>query len=273
MDKLKVVSDGEPWVLTSRREHLMWNKKIKEVVVGRRGDFKLSADIDCSSTEVVALYRHDIVSKVFRKYNISRDNRKERNWPMLLSESKAKEIILSYANKIGLPKDVELSNIELDKQYNGTWTAYWKRKCNGFAYEDDSFFIAIMAIDGEFYSYGKFFLGKPCPTKVKVTKEEAIAKGWDKISKYFDSSKWEKLKNEYEVKSTELKIVQPNVFLGFVIPIWKSENSRLAWVINYAPIIPPDDNKRIEIGYHDRFVIKIDAATKRFLGGETGAYR
>ncbi len=78
------------------------------------------------------------------------------------------------------------------------------------------------------------------------------------------------------MKSVELKIVQPNVFLGYVIPIWKSKNSRLAWVVEYELRGEPDpmkyENKRADFNYHDKFVIKIDAATKKFLGGETGIY-
>jgi hypothetical protein len=204
---------------------------------------------------------------MFRKYNIERDSRKPRKWPPFLPESRAKEIIFALADKIALPNDVELSKVQINDD-DGTWNAAWIRKHNGYVYEENHVRISIMAVDGEFYSYVKRFQGKPCPTEVKVTKEEAIEKGWKKVSSYLDY-----VKLGYEVESAELKIVQPNAFLGFVIPMWKSKNSRLAWVINYAPKKPLDDNKRMESGYHDRFVIKIDAANKSFLSGVTGMYR
>lgn len=262
---------NKTWLLSI----LFWldpsDKDGKHLVVKGAGNEQYYITVNCGQ-EITKYRNPGLRTEILRKYSISTDNRKPRKWPPLLSEYKAKEIAVSYANKIGLSKEVIFSRMWLDLDHDGTWTAFWNRTFNGYPYEDDSLRIEIMAIEGEFYLYGKRFLGKPCPTEVKVTKEEAIAKGWKKIAKYFDTGKWGKLKNEYEVKSAELKIVQPNTFLGFVVP-WKSKNSRLAWVIKFAPKIPPDDKKRIEIGYHDRFVIKIDAATKSFLGGETGMFK
>ena len=246
----------------------------KKVIVGEelKEDHYLSIN---DSKEVGYYSNRKIEKEVYKKYNISPDNRKPRNWPTLLTESKAKELAVYYANKIGLPKDVEFSQMYLNLQYNGTWDATWIRKLNGYPYEGDSCHVSIMAIDGELHSYNKRFSGKPCPTVVKVTKEEAIEKGWEKVTSIFNSEKSKKVKNEYDVTSSELMIVQPNVFLGRVIPnvFWKSKNSRLAWVIRYRlkaePTVNGYESKLYQFGHHGDFKIYVDAANKRILGGET----
>lgn len=258
--------DGEPWVL-ARKNGMFISDKIIEVVVGKRKYFKIIATVDCVDKQVTQFINSGIKEKVFGKYKIDRDNRKPRKWPTFLPESRAKEIIFALADKIYLPKDIELSKVQINEE-DGTWNAAWIRKHNGYVYEENYVCISIMAVDGEFYSYVKRFQGKPCSTEVKITKEEAIQKGWKKVSNYLDY-----VKLGYEVESAELKIVQPNAFFGFVLPMWKSKKSRLAWVINYAPKKPLGDSKRMETGYHDRFVIKIDADNKSFLGGVTGMYR
>lgn len=247
----------------------------KKVIVGE--ELKEDHYLAISDSREVAYYSNRKIEKeVFKKYNISPDNRKPRNWPTLLTENKAKELAVFYANKIGLPKDVEFSHMFLNLAYNGTWDATWIRKLNGYPYEGDSCNISIMAIDGELHSYNKRFTGKPCPTVVKVTKEDAIEKGWKKISSYVNT---ENIKNEFDITSSELKIIQPNVFLGMVISnvFWKSKSSRLAWVINYKmrseQTLEQNEQKRMQFHYHDHFTIYIDAASKKFLGGQTGMSR
>jgi len=246
----------------------------KKIIVGE--ELKEDHYLSISDSKEVAYYSNRKIEKeVFKKYNISPDNRKPRNWPTLLTESKAKEFAVFYANKIGIPKDVEFSQMYLNLQYNGTWDAVWRRKLNGYLYERDSFHVSVMAIDGELYSYNKNFTGKPCPTEVRVTKEDAIEKGWKKVASYFNSEKSEQVKNEYEIISSELMIVQPNVFLGMVIPkvFWQSKSSRLAWVIKYKlkvePTVNEYESKLYRFGYHGDFTIYVDAATKSILGGET----
>lgn len=217
-------------------------------------------------------YNHTVIAKVSRNNNLSTSSTNNTIQPEFLPESKAKQVIFNIAKKVGVSDDFEFTGMHLNNK-QAVWYGNWTRKYLGFDYEYDSIIIQIMAFSGELYSIIDTSIGTPCPIEIKVTKEEAITKGWLKISKYFDEDKWKKLKNEYEVKTAKLKIVQPNVFLGFVIPIWKSNESRLAWVVEYAPIKESDANKRLEIGYHDRFVIKIDASTKVFLGGITGIHK
>jgi hypothetical protein len=279
-DKMNIINNSDPIIHNDNSGKLSFALRIdrllrdinkdKEVIVGKSGDFEHDFLIN-NNNEIVRYTHSTVIPKMFKKYKIERDNRKPRNWPPLLSEDKAKELIFTYANKIGLPKDVVFSRMMLDLENSGTWIAFWVRTLNGYPYEEDRLSIAITAVDGELYSYGRYFVGKPCPTEVTVTKEEAVAKGWDKVGSYLDYGKRDNLQKDYYVKSTQLKIVQPNTFLGFVVP-WKSSRSRLAWVITYE-LNYNDEKKRIEVGYHDRFVIKIDAANKSFLGGVTGMYK
>lgn len=244
----------------------------KSVVITDENGNDGSVLIYFNNKNSIRYINHGIRSKASKKYKLPLVGTDPLTYPDFLPESKAKKNIFNISDKIGIPDDFEFTEIRLNKM-QGTWYGLWTRKYSGFAYENDSILIQIMAMEGEFYTFSKTCLGSPCLVDVKVTKEEAIAKGWEKIGKYFDDEKWKTLKKEYEVKAAELKIIQPNVFLGFVISMWKNSDSRLAWVIEYAPIKEPDADKRLEIGYHDRFVIKIDAATKDFLGGITGMYK
>lgn len=240
-------------------------QRIKRVMYLRNGRPEVSADINCVNKDVVSFVNHKARDEVFMKYNIPIDNRKPRTWPALLPESKAKEIAFSYASKIGLPQDVVFSHMTLDKIYNGAWIAHWQRIHNGYLYEDDSLSVGIMAIDGEFYSYGKFFRGKPCPTDVKISKERAIEVGRRKLYGLLQDDKAKKHLHDYVVSSSELKIVQPNAVFGFLTPFHRS-NSRLAWVVTYS--LPSNDLKLEEdVNFADKFVIKVDAATGKFIGG------
>lgn len=264
---MNVAIDSEPWVLGKRREHLIMFDQVKEVVVGPRGSFTVSVDVNCNNKEVLRFDHLKVRDQEFAKYNIPVDNRKPRNWPTLLTENKAKEIAYSYANKIGLPQDVVFSRMSLDKTYNGTWNAHWQRIHNGYPYEDGSLTISVMAIDGEFYSYGKFFQGKPCPTDVKVSKEKAIEVGRNRVLKMLPDDKANKHIKDYVVTSSELKIVQPNAIFGFITPFhWA--NSRLAWVVTYT-LGDTNNFKSVEdVNFADRFIIKIDAATGSVIGGK-----
>lgn len=285
--KTNITTNNKPWVFrlndNGQLMSFSWilntvtdiyiNKKVKNVVYGDKRNSDIDIYVGCAAKEVTGLINWNIRKTVFSKYNIPLNNRKPRMWPPFLAEDKAKEIVLSYANKIGFPKDVELYKMRLDLQNDGTWEGIWKRKFNGFPYEDDMISVEVMAIDGELYSYRKSFYGKPCSTNVKVTKEDAIVTGWKKMYEYFDANKAEHLTKEYEVKTAELKIVQPNIFFGYVIPIWKSNSSKLAWVIEYNLKAESDvnkyENKLAQFGHHDKFVLKFDSVTNKFLGGRT----
>jgi hypothetical protein len=284
LQKIEIETVQKSFSLSSNQDLLSWlmnitgnvlaNKNIKEVVVGSRNYREIELDVSCTEKEVISFFNWQLRDKIFQKFNISHDNRKPRKWPHTLSADEAKKLLLNYAKKIGIPHDAEFSALKLDLQNHGTWNGYWIRRLNGFPYEDDSITVGIMPIDGEFYSYRKKYFGRTCPTYVNVTREDAISSGWDKIRKYIDEKISDNIKREYEVRSAELRIIQPNVFLGMVVPIWKSKQSRLAWVIEYELRAEPTaikyENKLDEFGHHDKFILKFDSATNKFLGGETG---
>ncbi len=264
--KMAVAYNYEPWVLTTTFQRLMLHFREKEVVVGKTGDYKLSVDINCNNKEVVGFHNYDLRDQVFKKYNISFDNRKPCKWPPFLPESDAKKVIFSLANKIGLPQNMEFSYIALDKA-TGTWSATWKRKYNEYTYENDFIHIDVMAVDGEFVSYGKFFLGEPCPTVVKIPKEKAIEEGLKRVYKFLIDERAKKHLRDYVVMSAELKIVQPNAWFGIMTPFYKSK-SRLAWVIVYE-LKDKTDRKLVEdVDFKYKFIFKYDAATGKFVGGD-----
>lgn len=156
--------------------------------------------------------------------------------------------------------------MSLDKTYNGAWIGHWKRVHNGYLYENDSLSVAIMAINGEFYSYAKHFLGKPCSTDVKIPKDRAIEVSRGKVSDLLRGDMAKKHLQDFVVTSSELKIIQPNTIFGFLTP-FHSTDSRLAWVVTYS--LPSNDLKLAEeVNFSDKFVIKVDAATGKVIGGD-----
>lgn len=104
--KMGVYISTEPMVLGSRYDHFNLSSKSKELVVRPRGTIEASFDISCKDKEITRFDNHKLRDQVFREYNISLDNRKKRNWPKLLPENKAKEIVFIHANNINLPEDV-----------------------------------------------------------------------------------------------------------------------------------------------------------------------
>jgi len=255
--KMGIICSQEPWVLRTDHYFRVSDLEKKEVVFGARGDFKIFMSVSCNNKEVDYFDNSELEQQVRIKYKIPNNTQVPHNWPLFLSETKAREKILTVANKIGLPKDAEFKAVGLDKE-NGQWSATWIRKYNGFHYENDHINIKIMAVDGEFYSYGKYYVGKPCPTEVKVSKEKAIEAGSREI--------W-RLRGimlqipNYEIASAEVKIVQPNTRMDKITGNLSTE-SRLAWVLVY------ELKSQHEADCPQRITIKIDAGTKEFLGGD-----
>lgn len=264
-NKMGIIFSQEPWVMETDYVWRIDNSEVKEVAFGERGDYRGFIKVSCNDKEVVFYLNSELRNQIQKKFKISSITTEPHNWPPFLSEEKAKEIIFSIAKKIGSPPDVEFYQLGLDKE-NGIWSGNWIRKHNGYIYEKDGIRIEIMAVDGEFYSYSKSYYGKPCPTDVKVNKEDAINEGWQQIYRLFKEVNWNKQKPDYEIKSAELKIVQPNTLAGKIITHHSTE-SRLAWVVVYGLKIKPDRYKLAEVSYLQRMTIKIDAATKKFLGG------
>lgn len=263
-NKIGITYSHDPLVTGSSYRWVSLNGKVKDVGFGEIGNWEASSSVSCCKKEVVYFNDSKIDRLVYKKYNIPSITTEPHNWPPFLSEKKAKEIISTIAEKIGLPPDAELYSLSLDDK-NGYWNAYWKRKQNGFFYEMDNVFIAIMAVDGEFNRYSKFYWSEPCETTaIKISKEDAIAEGWKQAAKYYDQADWEKYKDAYKVESAELLIVQPNVLFGTAVYWWYSSKSRLAWVIDYR-LKQPIKNRR---HLHESILIKIDAVTKKYLGGD-----
>jgi hypothetical protein len=264
--KMGISFSQEPWVLSTNSSSRYDSFETKEVAYGERGDFKGFITVNCDNSEVNSYMNSELRNRVRKKYRISSITTEPRNWPPFLSEKKAKEKIFSIAKKIGLPSDVEFSQLGNDNE-NGFWGGNWIRKHNGYPYEKDRISIEIMAVDGEFFSYNKIYHGKPCPTDVKVKKEEAIKDGWQQIERLFSQVDWKKHKKEYVVKSSDLKIVQPNSLAGQIVRR-HSKESRLAWVLVYGLKERPSRDKLSEINYLQNIEIKIDAGSRKFLGGD-----
>jgi hypothetical protein len=257
-NKMDVVYSQAPWVNRTDHYSRVTNLESKDVWFGAREDYKITMRVGCNNKEVEFFGNWDIKNQVRKKYKISSITWEPHDWPPFLSESKAKEIILTIVDRIGLPKDAEFHSLVLDKEA-GQWAATWIRKYNGFQYEKDNINIKIMAVDGEFFLYSINYEGKSCPTEIKVTKEKAIEAGLQEIWRL--RGNLEKQKPNYEIVSAELKIVQPNAQMGKISMNFSAE-SRLAWVLVYELKSP------YKTYCPQRMTIKIDSGTMEFLGGD-----
>lgn len=249
---------SEPWVASYRLIELLTGRK--EVVVGERGHFSLTTSVSTKTEEVVYFSNSSLHQSMLKWERAAAEKQKQ----VALPETEAKEAILRLASRIGLPEDFELDTIKLNKEY-GLWGGYWKRKYRGYQFENDSISIRITAGDGEFYSYGKSFSGRPCPTDVAVTREKAIEVGRKRVYTLLADERAKKHLQDYIVSSSELKIVQPNAILGQFSPYYRA-NSRLAWVVVYTLRDSNNEVMIADVNFVDRFVIKIDAATGKVIG-------
>jgi len=262
--KLGIKYTHEPWV--SRNDYI-WrtdNSEVKRIEFGEKGNYEISMDVSCNNQEVVGFFNWEHDDQLRKKYKVSSITTKPRNWPPFLPENKAKEKIFSLAKKIGLPPDAKFAALVVDNE-RGVVNGRWIRTVNGYTYDKDNIEIEIMAVDGEIFLYRKQYFGKPCPLELKVKKEEAIKEGWKQIEKLFKKVDWKKHKNDYNVKSADLKIIQPNVLNGKLMKMYSTE-SRLAWVIQYGLNKRPDCKKLAEISYLQSITISIDAGTNMLLG-------
>lgn len=260
-NKMSISYVSEPFVKSkSITELFEFGANSKIVVVG--SDNKIT--INCYNNDVEYFINTNILRLAQTKYTLLIDNKLVLKWPPFLSEQSARESIISYAKRIGLPQDFEYSKINLDK-HKGMWTARWKRKFNGIEFEDDYIILSIMAIDGELYSYTKWDKGEPCSTEPKVSKAEAIGVANKKFADYFSKDTWDKNKDKFEVKSADLKIVQDKSNLKRILSL--PNKSRLAWIVVFDTK-EGMDRETIGILKEDLSFIRIDAATKEILSSE-----
>ncbi|NVN98432.1 MAG: hypothetical protein HXX17_03840 [Geobacteraceae bacterium] len=262
--KLGIKYSHEPWVSRTDYVWRIKNSEVKRIEFGEKGDYKISMDVNCINQEVVGFFNWEHDERLRKIHKISSITTEPHNWPSFLSEKKAKEILLAYAKRIELPPDVEFAAMVTDKD-RGVINGRWIRKKKGYTYEKDAIEIEIMAVDGEIFSYSKHYYGKVCPLELKVRKEEAVKEGWKQIEKLFNKVDWKRHKKSYDIKSAELKIVQPNFLDGQITKMYSPE-SRLAWVLHYGLRDRPDRKKLAEISYLQSITMKVDAGTIKLLG-------
>lgn len=260
--KVGISFSREPSVTGVNESIIDGSSLTKQIEFGEKGNSKGSINVSCVTKDVQYYFNSELRDYVRKKYKIPSVTSEPHNWPPFLSEDKAKKIMFSVAKRIGLPPDVEFSQLSIDKE-NGKMSGKWVRKHNGYPYAGDGIRVEIMAVDGEFVFYSKNYSGKPCPTEIKVSKKEAIKESWRQIERLFgESSGWNRHEDDYEIKSAELKIIQPNVLDGRMVSR-RSTESRLAWVIEYKL-----KNRGRREDSLLSITIKIDAGTKKFLGGK-----
>lgn len=258
--KIGVKFSGKPWIMMTHELSRQENSSAKDVAFGERGNTNGIIMVNCNDRNIIYYDNLELIRNIKKKYGISPKPSGLSNWPPFLTEDKARERMLIIAKSIGIPKDMVLDKMRLSEK-GGKWLGYWSRKLNGFYYEDNKITTTIMAVDGELVFYRNRYYGKPCPTEVKVSKEEAIKEGWRHAERLLSLQKSNRSMESYNIKS-ELKIVQPNVSVDGGIVHRRSPESRLAWVINYSLKQRTGDDDLVHI------TMKIDAATKKFLGGE-----
>lgn len=249
---VRVTSD--PWVDSHPLAELISGQK--EVIVGEKKKHFSLLTLSTKTEEVASF-------TLLQWKTIAAE--KQKQVALREAEAKAKEAILELASRIELPGDFELDTISLNKK-DGLWIGNWKRKYRGYPFEKDSISIQVREGDGEFFSYWKSASGKPCPTEVAVTREKALEAARNKVYSLL-ADKRAHLK-DYVVSSPELKIVQPNAIFGWFSPYHRA-NSRLAWVVMYTVSKSKYDLTIGDPHFAERFIIKIDAATGKVIGGSS----
>lgn len=235
------------------------------LVIGRR------------SKEVELYNNDDLYWSIRRKYKYEDGNMGNLYWPEFMPEAKAKIIVETLQSKLAIPPDMVLYEM-IKNAKNGVWNVVFWREKDGYRYEHDSISIIIMGATGEFVGYTKKYEGTPCPTDVKINKEEVVELGWQRLRNKLANDLGTKAKDIYSV-SSNLRIIQPYSF---------SKESRLAWIVRYgytggievvekekysreeidqkAERIGERERKWREMGRPPRFYeIKVDAATGDIL--------
>jgi len=271
--RLEVAPVGRPWVRqngTNLMDLLLDKRHERDVVYSEgRGD-GISLAVECRSREVIWYSNRDVQRRVMKKFGISPNNMKPRNWPPFLPEQQAGTIINQLAGKIGLPGDMVFDRVNLDSK-EGIWRGHWTRRTAGYPYEDSHVSIEIMAVDGEFIGYRTNYGGTPCPTVVKISREVALETAWQRAAALFDRELWDRNRHLYRVTSAELMIVHPNTLFSRLIPLWHSDDYRLAWVVHIT--LDGGEDELARMGHHHAMTYKIDAATGRVIGGQDGRCR
>lgn len=259
--KLKVKADSSFFHVRSVSDGLFRREMDKEIVVGKNIP-KIQMRVSCNNNEVTRFTNYSVRDYVLKKYNIKKSGIGQMDLSKVMSEDKAKEMMTAYMRLLNVQMESELDHVYLDKVYDAVWTSTWKLKYNGYIYENGHIDISIMAIDGELFHYTKSFVGRPCSTKVTVSENAAKEIAKRKIQSILNENN----ALNYIVASTDLKIVQPNAFLGIFTPFsW--HKSRLAWVVRCNRYIGADNIA--DGNLPDFIIIKVDAATGKVIGGKS----
>ncbi|TAN38202.1 MAG: hypothetical protein EPN25_14230 [Nitrospirae bacterium] len=216
--------------------------------------------VDCKTKEVYLYDNKWQHWKYVEKYGGSSPFK--TRWPEPMLEKNAKQIVDRIAQRMVMPEDMVFDGMKNEITL-GVWNAFWVRKKDGYAYEDDWMVISIMAATGELIGYEKRYRMQPCPTVANITREHAIEIARGIFRNKVPDRVLEKEKDLFTVSSNTL-IVQPSRYKR---PVNESEaitdtSSRLAWVIEYHPSEPDNPPEGINLYLlHMHFKVIIDAAT------------
>jgi hypothetical protein len=234
----------------------------KLVVVDNK--YNMLTEISCRNKEVIHFSNEKLLRSIRDKYTSKLNNTQIVNWPVFIDKNRAKEILLSFASRIGVPHDAEFSDLRLDAN-SGIWTAIWKKKYDGIVYEKDYLAMSIIAVSGEFYGYNKWLEGEPSSSEVKVSRADAIEIAYKNFVNYFPKDKWDKNKDKFELKSVKLEFVRDDGVLNKILSM--NDKPRLAWVVIYDA---KEGMARETVGILivDKSIIKIDALNKKILSSK-----
>ena len=262
LKRVDVNSDGEPSIKRDISQILVFGLRSKLVLFGKDSN-ALLLNIDCNNGNVVNFKNRGLL---YRASNRSSSNggRNSLAEPQILDKEKARLIILSYGNLIGLPGDVLFSSIRLDKT-NSVWIGQWKRSFNGIEFEGDYVAISIMASGGELYGYSNSIHGTTSKTEPSITQKQAIDVSYNEFASFFSETKWNQNKNKFEVKSVELKLVNSSSFLSQIL--FSRYDTKLAWVV-VIDTKKGMDSKTVGILNKDPSIFRVDAITNKLISSE-----
>jgi hypothetical protein len=192
-----------------------------------------------------------------------------------IAEDILKKLPRQYTSGLQLESIKFVSN-----EKDGHWIINWERSQNGYTYQEDGITIYYHEKYG-LESYANWCTSEPCPTEVKITKEEAGEKARDIATKAICSSlmipsmdmpynKWFKDFEVGEICKSELVIINPNYLFtkkSSTDITKRSRNARLSWVISIKTHYTGKPGPKGEVISGTVISIWIDAATGEMLGG------
>jgi len=179
--------------------------------------------------------------KVTRYYNIPLRRKREVAYKHGLlaprPENEIRLVVEETLRRLQVPSDYHVETLSLERA-TGLWKASLVRKKNGYSFENSGAELQIVGATNELVGFSiAADCGADAETEMKINQTQAQEIAHKKLRERVGEKVWREISDWYDIRPTELMIVQPNVFWGFRT-FYYSRNSKLAWVIRFQLTSP-----------------------------------